>query len=51
MSSSIRGNQVLSGTWGEIWVDGEPILECKKIEVKPQVQREVPLQSKNALSG
>lgn len=40
MSSSIRGNQVLSGTWGEIWVDGEPILECKKIEVKPQVQRE-----------
>ena len=31
---SIRGNKVLSGTWGEIWVDGVTIIEFKKIEAK-----------------
>lgn len=30
----LRGNQVLSGTWGEVWVDGVPILEAKKVEAK-----------------
>ena len=37
---SIRGNKVLSGTWGEIWVDGVPIIEFKKIEAKVSANRE-----------
>lgn len=37
---SIRGNKVLSGTWGEIWVDGVPIIELKKIEAKVSANRE-----------
>ncbi len=37
---SIRGNKVLSGTWGEIWVDGVPIIEFKKIEAKVSTNRE-----------
>ena len=37
---SIRGNKVLSGTWGEIWVDGVPIIEFKKIETKVSANRE-----------
>ena len=36
----LRGNQVLTGTWGELWIDGEPILEFKKVEVKASVNRE-----------
>lgn len=37
---SIRGNKVLSGTWGEIWVDSVPIIEFKKIEAKVSANRE-----------
>lgn len=36
----IRGNQVLAGTWAEMWVDGQPILEFKKIEAKMSANRE-----------
>ena len=36
----LRGNQVLSGTWGEVWVDGVPILEAKKVEAKASANRE-----------
>lgn len=32
--SKLRGNRTLTGTWGEIWVDGELIAELSKIEVK-----------------
>ncbi|MFI3231311.1 MAG: phage tail tube protein [bacterium] len=31
---TIRGNKTLSGTWGEVWVDGDKIFECSKIEQK-----------------
>lgn len=36
----LRGNRVLSGTWGEVWVDGVPILEAKKVEAKASANRE-----------
>lgn len=38
--SKLRGNRTLSGTWGEIWVDGIKILEMSKIEVKLSTNRE-----------
>lgn len=40
MSNKLRGNKTLSGTWGEIWVDGEKIVEMSKIEVKISANRE-----------
>lgn len=36
----IRGNKTLSGTWGEVWVNGERIFELSKIEQKITVNRE-----------
>lgn len=38
--SGIRGNKTLSGTWGELWIDGEKIFEFSKIELKVTVNRE-----------
>ena len=38
--SKLRGNRTLTGTWGEIWVDGELIAELSKIEVKVSANRE-----------
>lgn len=38
--AKMRGNRTLSGTWGEIWVDGEKILEMSKINVKVTANRE-----------
>ena len=29
----IRGNKTLSGTWGELWINGEKIFEFSKIEM------------------
>lgn len=39
-NAKIRGNQTLSGTWAQVWVDGELIAECKKIEAKVSANRE-----------
>lgn len=36
----LRGNQALSGTWGELWIDGTPVLEFKKVEAKVSANRE-----------
>ena len=30
MAESIKGNKTLSGTWGELWIDGEKIFEFLK---------------------
>ncbi len=38
--AGIRGNKTLSGTWGELWIDGEKIFEFSKIELKVNVNRE-----------
>ncbi len=35
-----RGNQVLSGTWGEVWIDGDKVFELNKIEAKVVINRE-----------
>ena len=40
MAESIRGNKTLSGTWGELWIDGEKIFEFSKIELKVTANRE-----------
>lgn len=36
----VRGNQTLTGTWGEVWVDGDKIFEMSKIEMKVIPNRE-----------
>ena len=36
----IRGNKTLSGTWGELWINGEKIFEFSKIEMKVTDNRE-----------
>ena len=38
--SKLRGNRTLTGTWGEIWVDGVRIAELSKIEIKVTANRE-----------
>ncbi|MEG1801429.1 MAG: phage tail tube protein [Oscillospiraceae bacterium] len=40
MAGQLRGNQTLSGTWGEVWIDGEKIYELSKIDVKVSANRE-----------
>lgn len=40
MGETIRGNKTLSGTWGELWIDGEKIFEFSKIELKVTANRE-----------
>lgn len=40
MAERINGNKVLSGTWAEVWVDGDKIFECSKIEQKVTANRE-----------
>lgn len=36
----IRGNKTLSGTWAEVWIDGDKIFEVSKIEQKITANRE-----------
>lgn len=36
----IRGNKVLTGTWGELWINGEKIFEFSKISFKVTANRE-----------
>ncbi len=38
--SKLRGNKVLSGTWAEVWVNGDLIMELSKIEMKISANRE-----------
>lgn len=40
MSEKIRGDKTLSGTWGELWIDGEKVFELSKIEMKVTANRE-----------
>lgn len=40
MSGNIRGNRVLTGTHGQVWVDGRLILELSKIELKVSANRD-----------
>ena len=36
----IKGNKTLSGTWGELWVDGERVAEFSKVSLKVTANRE-----------
>lgn len=36
----IRGNKTLSGTWGEVWWNGDKIFEFSKISVKVSANRD-----------
>ena len=38
--NEIPGNRHLSGTWGEMWVDGFKIAEMNKISVKVTLNKE-----------
>ena len=40
MSGKVQGNKTLSGTWGELWVDGEKVWEMSKGEAKVTANRE-----------
>lgn len=40
MGEKVRGNRVLTGTYAEVWVDGDKIFECSKIEQKITANRE-----------
>lgn len=35
----VRGNQTLTGAWGELWIGGEKIFELKKIDAKITANR------------
>ncbi|MDO4772993.1 MAG: phage tail tube protein [Bacillota bacterium] len=40
MAERIRGNEILTGSYGEVWIDGEKVFELSKIEVKVVINRE-----------
>lgn len=40
MAEKVRGNRTLTGTHAEVWVDGDKIFECSKIEQKITANRE-----------
>ncbi len=40
MGEIIRGNRTLTGSWGELWIDGEKVFEMSKIELKVTPNRE-----------
>jgi hypothetical protein len=40
MGEVIRGNRTLTGTWAELWLNGEKIFEISKIELKVTANRE-----------
>ena len=37
--ADVRGNQTLTGAWGELWIGGEKVFELKKIEAKITANR------------
>lgn len=40
MNNKFRGNRVVSGSWGELWWDGEKIFDVSKFELKVTTERE-----------
>lgn len=38
--AKLRGYRILSGNWGELWIDGDLIGEMNKVEVKISYERE-----------
>lgn len=40
MAEKVKGNQVLVGSYGEVWIDGDKVFELSKVEVKLSINRE-----------
>lgn len=38
--AKLKGNKILTGSYGEVWIDGEKIMELEKIEAKITINRE-----------
>lgn len=36
----IKGNRVMSGTWGEVWLDGDYVAECFGLQAKVSFTKE-----------
>ena len=39
-NSKIVGGQIMSGTWGEVWLDNEYVGECYKLQAKSSFEKE-----------
>lgn len=39
MSENIRGNKIITGAYGELWLDNEKVAELKSIEAKTSAER------------
>jgi hypothetical protein len=37
---SLTGNRIMSGTWGEVWLDGEYVGECYGLQAKMAMTKE-----------
>jgi len=40
MAKVLYGNRVMSGTWGEIWLDGDYVAECYGLQAKANFTKE-----------
>ncbi|MEG1777335.1 MAG: phage tail tube protein [Angelakisella sp.] len=40
MRSNLTGNRVMSGTWGELWLDGDYVAEAYKCQAKVAFDKE-----------
>jgi hypothetical protein len=36
----MQGNRIMSGTWGEVWLDGEYVAECYGMQAKMSMTKE-----------
>lgn len=36
----MNGNRVMSGTWGEVWLDGDYVAECYGLQAKMSMSKE-----------
>ncbi|WP_438445907.1 phage tail tube protein [Gorillibacterium sp. sgz5001074] len=46
---AISGEKIMNGTFGEVWLDGEYVGECKGLQAKVNIQKEkIPIAGKYA---
>lgn len=36
----MQGNRIMSGTWGEVWLDGDYVAECYGLQAKMNMSKE-----------
>lgn len=39
-NKKISGNRIMSGTWGEVWLDGDYVAECYGLQAKSSFTKE-----------